>query len=305
MEPSQQAGFADAFAQAKPAFTFITETRARMPNRSTVRLYGALAAALTLTASPALAQFSPRPVSNPATGETYHIEGAAGFWYPSADMSIASQSLGIVGDTIDFKKDLGLMDTRFSELHLVLRPVRKHKFRFQFIPIDYLQLGHTLTRRIVFNGQAYTIGVPVNSELNWKAYRFAYEYDFLSRDSWFAGVILDAKYTDVTATLQAPPNTNEFTHAQAPIPAIGGIARFYVVPNVSITGELTGIKIPDSISTKYKAHYADLDIYGTVNFTNYIGAQVGYRTFDIGYQFKSDTGSFVLKGLYFGVVARY
>ena len=276
-----------------------------MPNRSAVRLHGALAAVMILTASPALAQFKPRPVSNPATGETYHIEGAAGFWSPSADMSVSSESLGIAGTTIDFKNDLGLMDTRFSELHLVLRPARKHKFRFQFIPIDYTQKGHTLTRTIVFNGQAYTLGLPVNSQLNWKAYRFAYEYDFLSRDRWFTGVVLDAKYTDVTATLQAPPDTNEFTHARAPIPAIGGIARFYVVPNISVTGELTGINIPDSVSTKYKAHYADLDIYGTVNFTNNIGAQVGYRTFDIGYKFKSDTGSFVLKGLYFGVVARY
>ena len=203
--------------KAKPASTFFTETHARMPNRSAVRLYGALAAVLILTASPALAQFKPRPVSNPATGETYHIEGAAGFWNPSADMSISSESLGIVGTAIDFKNDLGLMDTRFSELHLVLRPARKHKFRFQFIPIDYTQKGHTLTRTIVFNGQAYTLGLPVNSELNWKAFRFAYEYDFLSRDRWFAGFILDAKYTNVRATLQAPPNTNEFTHARAPI----------------------------------------------------------------------------------------
>jgi hypothetical protein len=276
-----------------------------MFNRSAVRLYAALAAVLLLTSSPVLAQFKPRPVSDPATGETYHIEAAAGFWNPSADMSISSESLGIVGTTIDFKNDLGLMDSRFSELHLVLRPARKHKFRFQFIPIDYTQKGHTLSRTVVFNGQAYTLGLPVNSELNWKAFRFAYEYDFLYRDRWFAGVVLDAKYTDVTATLQAPPSTNEFTHARAPIPAIGGIARFYVVPNVSITGELTGIKIPDSVSTKYKAHYADFDAYGTVNFTNNVGAQVGYRTFDIGYKFKSDSGSFVLKGLYFGVVARF
>ena len=33
----------------------------------------------------------------------------------------------------------------------------------------------------------------------------------------------------------------------APIPAIGGIGRFYVVPNISVTGEVTGFKIPDSV----------------------------------------------------------
>jgi hypothetical protein len=78
-----------------------------------------------------------------------------------------------------------------------------------------------------------------------------------------------------------------------------------VVPNISITGELTGIKIPDSISKEYKAHYADLDIYGTLNFTNYIGVQGGYRSFDVGYHVDSDTGAFILRGIYFGVVARY
>lgn len=274
-----------------------------MMHRSAVRLYGALAIVL-FAASPALAQFRPRPISDPATGEKYHIEGGIGFWNPSTEMSISSESLGIIGSTIDFKKDLGLKDSRFKELHLVLRPATKHKFRFQLIPIDYVQKAHTLTRTIVFNGQAYTVGVPVNSELNWKAYRLAYEYDFLHRDRWFAGFVFDAKYTDVQATMTTQV-IKEFAHAQAPVPTIGGIGRYYVTPNISVTGELTGVKIPDSVSTDYKAHYADIDIYGTVNLNNNFGAQAGFRTFDVGYKFENDTGSFVLKGLYFGVVARY
>jgi hypothetical protein len=301
--PSQRTLVSQTRSRRRNPLQQFPETRARMPDRFALRLYASLAAVLFLTSSPALAQFTPRPMSDPATGETYHIEGAVGLWSPSADMSIASESLGQFPTTINFKNDLGLMDTRFPEFHLVLRPARKQKLRFQFIPIDYTQKDHTLSRTIVFNGQAYTLGLPVNSELNWKAYRFAYEYDFLSRDRWFTGFILDAKYTDVKATLQAPPNTDEFAHGRAPIPAAGGIVRIYVVPNISITGELTGIKIP--ATQKYDGHYADLDTYATVNFTNNVGAQVGYRDFDIGYRFNADTGSFVLKGFYFGVVARY
>jgi len=273
--------------------------------RSAIRLYGVLAAALVLTASPALAQFRPRPVSDPATGENYHIEASAGFWNPSAAMTISSQSLGIVGTTIDFKKDLGLKDQRFGELHAVLKASRKHKFRFQYIPIKYTQLA-TINRNIVFNGQLYRVGLPVSSSLDWKAYRFGYEYDFIVKDRGFGGFILDFKYTDVRASLKTPNlELDEFAHAQAPIPALGGIVRVYLVPNISITGELTGIKVPDSVSEDFKAHYADLDIYGTVNFTNNIGAQVGYRSFDLGYVVQDDTGSFELRGLYFGVVARY
>jgi len=273
-----------------------------MITRFTVSLYAVFVTAL-ICSSPASAQFTPRTLNDPATGEQFHIEGSAGFWSPTADMSISSEALGIVGSTIDFKNDLGLKDQRFGELHLVLRPARKHKLRLQYIPIEFIQ-DSTVQRDIKFNGQLYARGLPVNSDLLWKAYRFAYEYDFITRNRGFGGFILEAKYTDVSATLKSPI-VEEFIHARAPIPAIGGIVRVYVVPNISITGELTGVKIPDSISKEYKAHYADLDIYGTLNLTNNIGVQGGYRSFDVGYHVKSDTGSFILKGIYFGVVARY
>jgi hypothetical protein len=274
-----------------------------MMNRLTPRLYGALAVALLFVASPVAAQFTPRTLNDPATGEKFHIEGSAGFWVPNANMSISSEALGIVGSTIDFKKDLGLTDQKFGELQLMLRPARKHKLRMQYIPIEFIQES-TIQRDIKFNGQLYAKGLPVNSDLLWKAWRFAYEYDFITRNRGFGGFILEAKYTDVTATLKSPI-VEEFIHAQAPIPAIGGIVRVYVVPNISITGELTGVKIPDSISKEYKAHYADLDIYGTLNFTNNIGVQGGFRSFDVGYHVDQDTGAFTLKGIYFGVVARY
>ncbi len=48
-----------------------------------------------------------------------------------------------------------------------------------------------------------------------------------------------------------------------------------------------------------------------MNFTNNVGAQMGYRSFDLGYTVRTtttittDSGSFVLKGLYFGAVARF
>src|SRR6185369_9961653 len=125
-----------------------------MANRITLRLYGALTAAVLLLASPAAAQFTPRSLNDPATGEQFHIEGSAGFWVPSANMSIASEALGIVGSTIDFKKDLGLTDQKFSELQLVLRPARKHKLRLQYIPIEFIQES-TIQRDIKFNGQLY------------------------------------------------------------------------------------------------------------------------------------------------------
>ena len=263
-----------------------------------------LALWLVLQAAPARAQFQPRPLNDPATGESYHIEGAAGFWFPGAAMSISSQSLGIQGSTIDFKTDLGLQDQHFPEVHLELRPATRHKFRFQYIPINYDQTA-TPDRDLIFNGQRFRAGLPVHSTLDWKAYRAGYEYDFLRTNRWFAGVIADLKYTDVTATLVTGTNAPEFTHAQAPIPALGGVFRIYPVPNISITGEITGFKLPESLIKNTSGHYLDVNVYGTLNFTDNLGVQAGIRSFDVGYLVKTDTGSFTLTGLFFGVVARY
>jgi hypothetical protein len=265
--------------------------------------FAAVVAASLLFPSIASAQFTPRPIGDPATGERYHIEGAAGLWFPTADLTLSSESLGLIGSSIDFKKDLALTDSHFPELHLEVRPVQRFKIRLQYIPIYYEQTG-ILTREIIFNGQRYQIGLPVTSTLDWRAYRFGMEFDFVSRDRGFAGFVLDAKYTDVTATL-ASAIVTEFTKAEAPIPAIGGIGRYYPLPQVSITGEFTGFSLPDKLIRDTSGHYFDFNVYGTYNFTNYIGVQAGYRSLDVGYIVKGDNGAFVLKGLFFGVVARY
>jgi hypothetical protein len=275
-----------------------------------ISLYALLALTLGLLLCPraALAQFQPRPLDDPATGERYHVEASAGFWFPGADITISSAGTGplagLTGTTINANTDLGLTDQHFPEVHLVLRPSKTSKFRFQYIPILFDQSA-ILSREIVFNGQKYRVGLPVNSTLDWKAYRIGYEFDFVSMDRGYGGFVLDIKYTNVTATLATPLSTPEFTHQQLPIPALGGIFRVYPVPNISITGEITGFKLPDNLIKNTTGHYLDVDFYGTLNFTNYVGVQVGYRSFDIGYVVSSDTGSFQLKGLYFGVVARY
>jgi hypothetical protein len=268
--------------------------------------------AYVLTAAPAAAQYRVRPYGTQdlATGERYHVEVSGSLWNPTPDIVISSESLGIAGDQIDFVNDLGIEKTTFKQLNVVLRPATKHKFRFEYTPITYNAV-HTVERSFVFNGQRYTIGLPVTSDLEWRAYRFGYEWDFLYKERGFVGLLLEAKYTDIKAQLStsfAGASDTEFTRAQAPIPAIGFIARAYPAPNIAITGEFSGFKYkPDAIieNEKYGGKYWDLNIYGTVNFTDHVGAQVGYRSFDVFYKVEDDNGTMKLKGLYFGAVGRF
>ncbi|MEZ5287911.1 MAG: hypothetical protein R2712_24560 [Vicinamibacterales bacterium] len=250
---------------------------------------------------PATAQF--RPMAPPATGEDYHVEVAYGWWDADPSLLINSESLGIPGTDVDLVTDLGIEKKRLGKLNVVLRPATKHKFRFERLPIKY-EAETTLTREFVFNGQRYRVGLPVNTTADFKTYRVGYEYDFLYRNRGFAGVLLDVKYTDVDVELLSPIGA-EFTTAVAPIPTIGFVGRGYVARNVAIGGEVSFFKIPDNLSEDYDGKYTDFDLYGIVNFTNNVGASVGYRSVDVFYQVDNDTGTLKFKGLYFSGIVRF
>jgi hypothetical protein len=266
-------------------------------------------AAVLCTAAPARAQFQPRTIDTAPGPESYHIEGSVGFWFPSTDMTVTSSGsgalAGLPGTSINAENDLGLpASDRFPEFQITLKPARSHKLRMQLIPIQSTGVA-TVTRDIVFNGQRYRFGTPVTSTLDWKAWRFNYEYDFINKERGFGGFIIEAKYTDVRVDLAAPVlGLAEFAQARAPIPALGGIFRVYVLPYASISGEVTGFKLP-AVENKYAGHYVDLDFYGTVNFTRYVGVKGGYRALDMGYLVKQDTGTFTLNGPYVAAVLRY
>ena len=193
---------------------------------------------------PASAQSSAPLPSNRATGENYHIEISGSLWDPTPSIFISSESIeGILGSRIDFVEDLGIEKSWFKQLRVVARPAEKHKFRFEYTPIKY-DAETVLTRTLIFNGISFPVSIPIESEVSWRAYRFTYEWDFVYKDRGFVGLILEAKYTDVSATLTNLFDT-EFVRARAPIPAVGIIGRGYVAANISITSEFSFFKVPD------------------------------------------------------------
>ena len=125
----------------------------------TRRLTLFLTLASCLVATTAHAQFNR---ADPATGETYKVEVAYGWWRPEPTISVSSESLGIPGTLIDFETDLGILKERIREIRVVLRPAKKHKFRIDYLPIGYEVEDHVLSREIVFNGQSFVVGLPIN-----------------------------------------------------------------------------------------------------------------------------------------------
>ena len=259
-------------------------------------------------AAPAAAQYRPLPSSGYGTasgpvGEPYYVEFAYNIWSPAPRIVLSSESLGIAGTDINVQADLGVETQQTHEFRLVLRPGRKHKVRFEYLPMKY-EADTTLTGEIIFNGIRFPVATQVGTLLEWKTYRIGYEWDFVSRSWGFVGMILQAKFIDANVELDSAIG-NEYAHVRAPLPALGAIARVYIARYGSITGEFTGFKLPDSIDENYGGHDYEWNIYGTVNFSKNFGAQVGWRAHDFAYRVEQDRGSADLSGIYFGGVVRF
>jgi len=266
---------------------------------------GTAAAALALMLSvPAVAQAQSGEPGQGRTvlGEDYHAEIGFTFWNPSVDGIISSEQFDIIGSKIDFVGDLGFEKSRFRDMRIVLRPAKKHRFRIQHTPISY-SAESLFSRTIVFNGIAYPLSVPVASQFDWTVWRLGYEYDFLYLPRGFVGALFEVRHTKMEANL-ATIGIDEFTTATAPLPALGVVGRVYPIREVAVNFELTGFKLPD-IDPDYDANYFDWDIYGTVNLTNYVGLQVGWRRVSTYLAIEKDAGDLKFQGLWFGGAVRY
>lgn len=272
------------------------------PTRRFTSTCGWLTALALLLPAAAQAQYGAPELDSSAVGEKYHVEVAGSLWNPDVFGQISSEQFGQLGTKIDFQQDLAYKKTRFKDLRIVLRPSRKSKFRIQHTPIRY-DAETTLKRDITFNGQKFPLALPINSEFNWNVWRFGYEYDFIYKSRGYVGMLLEGRYTQMTAELNSPL-TNEFSSTKAPLPAIGIVGRAYVLPEVAINFEVTGFKLPD-VDPKYKANYYDWDINGTINVSNYVGLQVGWRRMTTFLDVKNDTGDLKFQGLWLGAALRY
>jgi hypothetical protein len=270
-------------------------------------MMGAFAVAMAWPAV-ALAQYSAPRLTPAALGERYHFEVSGTLWNPSLAGVISSEQFGIVGTSIDFVGDLGFEKTRFRDLRFVIRPGEKHRFRVQYTPIRYSS-SSSLTRDVTFNGIRFPVSVPIASEFGWKVWRFGYEFDFIYKPRGFVGVLVEARSTELSASLSTTtpllnPPLSEYTVAKAPLPAIGIVGRAYPLPELAVNFEVTGFHLPD-IDPQYEANYYDWDIHGTFNLTNYVGIQVGWRRMTTFLTFESDHGDLKFQGMWFGATVRY
>ena len=259
----------------------------------TIRLVSAALCflALTLAATGAEAQ-------NTGNGEF-----AVVFWKPSPDILIQSGSIaGATGITtpIDFVSEFGIADKWFTGFRGTLG--HKHKLNISYAPVKY-DAATTITRTITFRGQTIRVGAPATANIKWDLWRFGYEWDVLSTDKAYFGILADVKYNKLSASVDSPVLTSTAsTEQKAPIPTIGATLRVFPVDMLSIGGEFSGLKINRG---RFDATFYDFNVDGTVYFGKAVGVQAGYRSVTVDYVIDDDIGNLKLKGPWLGGLVKF
>ena len=240
-----------------------------------------------------------------APGENYKVELGAMFWSPSPELAINTDQLDVAGvGEVDFVQEFGIEEKRFTDFRVTFQPAHAHKIRFEYVPFSYDPEQVNLERTITFGGRTFTVGVPADAEVEWKMWRFGYEWDFFSRTPGFLGLIVDLKYNQVSGQIDTPLGS-ALAEEDAPVPGFGIIGRGYLTEHVSITGEFTGFRIFDAFSEEFDGEIWDYDLYATASLGRHFGVQGGYRSVDVDYSTEEDLARLAMKGWYFGGMVRF
>ena len=266
--------------------------------------FALIALALVMTAAPALAQTSPAAAAGDraGVGEKYWVEFSGTWWQPALAGNITSDRLGLVGSRVDFADDLALDSARFTDFRFVVRPAKKHRIKVQYTPIQFTG-SNALTRDITFGGVVYPVSLPVQSVLNWKVLRVAYEWDFFYRPRGFVGVIVEGGVTQLTASIDSFIG-GASVEGQAPLVAVGAAGRVYPIRHLALNFEATGLKLTD-LKPEHVFKTMAFDVSATYNITNYVGVSGGWRRTSTGLTLDGDSGTLNFAGLWFGGVVRY
>jgi hypothetical protein len=249
---------------------------------------------VALSSAAVQAQSAEQPPS-----ERFHVEFGTVWWRPAPELTIQTATSTAFGVTdFDFADEFGLDTKSFSEIRLVLKPARKHKVRVSYVPVNYEQTS-TLRQPIAFDGATFFGSAALN--IKWNLWRFGYEWDFISTERGFFGILADVKYNKVSAAVQSRFAAGA-SKAQAAFPGIGVIGRGYVHRNVAISGELTGFKL---VGGSVEGSFLDFDVSATANIFKSFGVLGGYRAVNADYVVDEDIGNLKLSGVYFGIVSRF
>jgi hypothetical protein len=222
-------------------------------------------------------------------------------WSPGLDATIRSVTLAHQVDPdlaiIDLKHDLGMSDERHDDYRLIAWTGPRSRVRFGYMKMDYS--GDTSVERTIdFNGETYTVGTRVVSDLSLKYGRLGWVWEPIGTTAAGFGFILEAKRVDLDAGLLAPdlvPQVSERHSLSATFPSVGLALDLHPSRRFGLYAEVSGI------SAGSKGHLVDGEAGVRIAVLPFLTVLGGYRTFDLRVEDQPDFGKFKNSGGFVGL----
>jgi hypothetical protein len=182
-----------------------------------------LAAALAVHAAPippasfVVSEDSPPPArpADPSPITDHLALEALFYWGRVSTFGQFNSGTGVVGTPLSAERDLGLSNQAYQprfELMFRLRP--RHRVRVNFF--DLRRNGSTvLDSTILYGDQAFQVGRPLQSTLNWRQMDITYTYSFLRGDRYELGAGLGVHLLEAEAIAQEPGTSLRSDYNQA------------------------------------------------------------------------------------------
>ena len=229
----------------------------------------------------------------PVSSSAFEIGARGYYWFPTLDGTVKVDEASIIGDTIDFDKDLGIEDENYPSVEVFVGG-GNHHLSFTYTDIDYSG-RKTLTREINFRGQIYHVSDTVTSSIQYKMMDLLYQYDFLNLENVLGGVslggVFQVKYLDGKVGLKTTviDEEEDFT---LPIPMLGLNLHIGILAQI-LQARLRGTAISYSESTIY-------ELMCDISWTPlpFVDIHGGYRTFVIDIDEDDLTFDYDMSGPY-------
>ena len=231
-------------------------------------------------------------------GENFHVEFDTLWWHPSPELGVQTGSLASLDiNTVYLDSVFDIQEAWFTDFRFVYRPARRHRIRFGYSPTRYEESA--VLSGIRLGARSFT-GTAA-ADIRWSLWRVGYQWDFISRNRAFVGVLGEVKYNRARASVRSG-GASEVVEADAPAPTIGVNGRFYPLSHLAVAGEFAVFKYTGG---DFDGTFFDYDISATASVSRNFGVQGGYRAVSADYFQDPDRGDLTLKGVYVGIISRF
>lgn len=241
------------------------------------------------------------PVAPAAALPFVEVWGEVRYWRPTLESEIVASSAGLTGTVVDPVDTLGVdQEQNAFEARAGLTFFGRHKFRIGYLPLSF-DGDRTLTQTINFQGQTYSAGFRVLTNLDVKILRAGYEFDFFKSAVGYLGVLIEVHYFDGEARIRRDTGSpDERADFRVPVPVIGlGFRAYPITRIISVGAELVGIYAGD------KGHYLDGEASITFSPWPFVEFTGGYRVIDLQGEDGDDTIDLFLHGPFASFTVRF